>query len=462
MRSSGLCIAMCALLLAAGCQLEEKMVWSPDGTRAAVRLPHGLCLMATNGVVSPPVASNVVAVAWLPDSGSLMVLREIPVPTWQDAARLLPPEETATVEALTRGMVDVVRGALAAANGDASAVTEKFFKPLDIQSANKVLPILLCLHDTQTLALRKMIRGARNTGDWEKFMSESVKLSVNELSILPLAADRMTGTPTILERTLDDLSDPRPSPTTPVVAFLRRDVLTVAPLNGVTNRICVAEKVTGSFDWTADGKSLVYPVRLTEKWELSAINLVRIERRGVADAAGAPAPGPALPLALASVAFTPRVRCLPEGQVLFASLALQLPAPAEMAQEARLFLIDPAHGTNSAPVAIPSPSGTLPTDLAGFVPSPDGRRIAIVEYGSDVVTVLDRVSGSVEVISPKRNGKSRTLPAWRGTNELYFAALPQTNSTRSEWMRWSKGSAPQVISQQWKDESVKGLIEYDR
>ena len=325
MRISSACVVLGVLLLAGGCRVEERMVWSPDGARAAVRLPDGLCLMDASGVLSPPVASNVLAVAWLPDSQGLVLLRQIPMTNWPDAARLLPPEETAIVEALTRGMVDVLKGALVAAGGDAAAVSEKFLKPLKIESPDKFIPIALCLHDTQTTALRQIIQGARNAGDWEKFLTNSFEINVNELSILHLKDGRTNGTPQLLERTLDDLAEPRPSPTAPVVAFLRRNSLTVVPLNGGTNRICVTDKTAGSYDWTPDGKSLVYPVRLTGEWEPDAINLVRIERRVAVDAAGALIAGDVLPLALAGVTFTPRVRCLPDGQVLFASLALQLP-----------------------------------------------------------------------------------------------------------------------------------------
>jgi len=101
----------------------------------------------------------------------------------------------------------------------------------------------------------------------------------------------------------------------------------------------------------------------------------------------------------------------------------------------------------------------LPQDLGAFAPSPDGRRIAIVESGSDSVAVLDVASGALEVLSPKRGWKSRILPAWRGNNELYFAALPEASSTRPALLRWSPGSMPQVFSGAWTDEVLNSLLE---
>jgi len=437
MRIANTCVALLALLLAGGCRVEERMVWSPDGSRAAVLLPQGLCLMDPNGTLSSPVANNVTAAAWLPNGQGLVLRREISVTNWTDAVRLLPPAEIATVESLARGMIDVMKGALAAAGGDASAVDEKFFKPLHIEMSEYLSAILLCLRDTRPAELRQAVQGVR---DWEKMLSEPVEVKANELSILQLAGNSTR----VLERTIQELGEAHPSPDGRAVAFLRRSTLSVAPLDGGTNRVCVAENVVGDFDWTPDGKALVYAVRLHEKWEANAVNLVRIERRAVE--------GEALPLASASVAFLPRVRCLTDGRVLFASLALQLPAPANAAQEARFYLVDPAQRIET----VPSPAGALPAELGSFALSPDGRQVAVVESGSDVVAVLDLASGALEVVSPKRNGKCRTLPSWRNANELYFAALPQA---RPEWLRWTKGNAPHVISRQWTDESVKNLIE---
>ena len=207
-------------------------------------------------------------------------------------------------------------------------------------------------------------------------------------------------------------------------------------------------------------KSLVYAVRLTEDGS-SDIHLARIERRTVIDASGALVAGGTLPLALSGSGFAPRVRCLPDGRLLFGGFQQQLPAPVLAARESSFFLVDPSHGTNAVPVTIPSAPGELPQNLAAFAPSPDGRQIAIVESGSDSVAVLDVASGVLEVVSPKhKHGwKSRVLPAWRGSDELYFAALPEASSTRPELLRWRKGAAPQVFSRGWGDEAVSSLLE---
>lgn len=444
-------VGLTALLLAGGCRVGEVMVWSPDGSRAAVRVGDQLCLMDPAGKVSAPVESNVTVAAWLPDGQSLVLVRALPVTTWVEGARLLPSNEVAAVEALARGLLDTAKGALAAAGNDLEAVEEKFIKPLNITPTEPLLAALLCLRDGHKTELRQLLRTAKNNADGEKALAGPHELIIHELALQPLAG----GAPLVLERTLLDVSAPRLSPTAPVVAFLHGPELIVAPLSGGTNRLVVAEKAAGGFDWMPDGKALVYAAQFSEKWDTAAINLFSLNRRTVVGGQGGLVAGEVQLLAQAAASFVPRVCCLPDGRVLFAGLALQLPAAADTRPPARFYLAS----TTAAPVAIPTPAGALPQDLAAFAPSPDGKRIAIVSAGDDEVKLVNVASGAAETVSPQRAGKSRALPAWRGPNELYFAAFPAAEAKRPEWLRWSAGAAPQIISGAWPVGAVTNLVE---
>ncbi len=460
MRTRTICFSfgVAALLLAIGCnEVEDRLSWSPDGTRAVMRLGDGLCLVDTNGNISSPLVSNVESAVWLSNSQGLVLLRELTVANWEEAVRLLPHEETASVESLANGLPDLLRAGLALAHGDVSTMDKRFFEELKMEHPELLSPSILYLLDTQAAALDQAIQTANDPHKLKEDLSNARTTRVVEVSVLLLGNAPSANPPGVIERTLADLQQPRPSPSGKAVAFVRGESLMVAPLDGRTNRVSVAEKVEGSYDWSPDGKSLVYAVRLTEK-ESSDINLVRIERRTVIDPAGALVAGETLPLAMSGSGFTPRVRCLPDGRVLFAGFQQQLPAPALAAREARFFLIDPSLGTNAVPVTMPSAPGALPQDLAAFAPSPDGRQIAVVESGSDAVAVLDVATGTLEVASPQRGWKSRVLPAWRGTDELYFGAMPESSSTRPELLRWRKGNAPQVFSRSWSDETVAALL----
>ncbi|MCK9588752.1 MAG: hypothetical protein M0Q93_05220 [Terrimicrobiaceae bacterium] len=92
--------------------------------------------------------------------------------------------------------------------------------------------------------------------------------------------------------------------------------------------------------------------------------------------------------------------------------------------------------------------GALPTNLSLFTSSPDGKLAAVVESGNDAVAVVDLAPGAVEVISPSLSGwQCRTMPAWRSSSELSFAALGK--SGYPEWMLWSKVGGVHPISGKW-------------
>jgi hypothetical protein len=428
------------LFLAVGCnEVEERLSWSPDGSRAILRVDDKLHFVDTNGNLSSVIASNVTAAAWLPDSRGVVLVRSLNEDKWEEAESLLPPAEVNAAQALAKSFLALgVEG------------TEQF-EPKRPELASAAI---LYLFDTQSNALYEALQKSKDPAKLEADLSNARTTQVAEVSVVALDGKPLR----VIGRTLASLQQPRPSPTTPEVAFLREEMLTVAPLDGGTNRVSVAERVEGNYDWTPDGKSLAYAVRLSEK-DSSDINLFRIERRTVINPSGALVAGDTLPLALGNSGFAPRAQCLPDGRVLFAAFQQQLPAPAFAARETRFFLVDPSQGSNAVPAAIPTPHGALPQDLAAFAPSPDGGEIAIVESGSDVVAVLDVATGGLEVISPKRGWKSKVLPAWRDANELYFAALPESSTNRPELFRWRIGSAPVAISTNWPDSVVNTLLE---
>ncbi|OQW98063.1 MAG: hypothetical protein BWK77_00145 [Verrucomicrobia bacterium A1] len=451
---------MVALALAAGCTVEERMVWSPDGSRAAVELPSGLCLADTNGVLSAPIASDVTHAAWLPDGRGLVLLREWAVTNWAEVRRLVPPDETVSVEVLAGALPGLLKSALAAVSNDFDALSSKVFEPLSVGDLPWEASVL-CLRGEHPQAWTEMLNSiepAAARAEATEKLRDAGQAVVREIGVIRLDGDRPAGPPLVIARSLRKLAEPRPSPSGPVLAFLRDDVLTVAPLDGGTGRVTIAERITGSYDWTPDGRALVFAVRLAKEWETSGINLAHIQRCAVAVSNGTPTAGADEPLAMSGFAFLPRVRCLPDGRVLFAGVPMTLPS-AEVAGAAR-FYVAGGGGTNAGPVPVAAGAAALPADLGAFAVSPDGARIAIAESGSDSIAVLDLATGALEVVSPGRGSKSRTLPAWRGNRELFFVALPAPGSRRPGWMRWSPGgAAPVAFSAGWPAAAVDGLME---
>jgi hypothetical protein len=431
------------LALMIGCnEVEDRLAWSPDGKQAALRVEDRLYLMDANGKLSDVIASNVTGAAWLPDGRGLVLTRSLTVLRWADAEELLPAEEISAVQSLAKGLLALgVRG-----------LDQFELKRPELASA-----AILYLGDTQSNALHEAVQKDTNPAKLEADLSNMRTTQVAEVSVFLLAGKE----PRVIQRSLTVLSQALPSPAARLVAFQADGKLAVAPLDGSTNRVTVTEKLLGAYGWTADGKAVVYANRLSDK-DNTEITIAGITHRVVVGPNGELMAGQSLPLGMNASTFTPRVKCLPDGRALFSGQPMQLPSPALVQPPSRFYLIDPAQGTNAAPVAIPSEAGSLPQDLAAFAPSPDGRTIAIVERGSDAVAVLDVKSGAVEVISPKRGWNSKVLPAWRGPDELYFAALPAASTNRPELFRWRRGGAPVAISTNWPEAIVNTLLEKPR
>ena len=433
-------ICALSLVLAVGCnEVEERLSWSPDGKQAVLRVDNELYLMDTDGKFSAVVASNVTGAAWLPDSRGLVLTRLLTVDKWKDAESLLPPGEIEACETQARGFLAL----------GADGMEQFELKRPELASA-----AVLYLFDTQSNALHEALQKSKDPAKLEADLSNARTTQVAEVSVLLLAGKQ----PRVIERTLTALRQPQPSPMAPVVAFQRGEALTVAPLDGSTNRVTVTDKLLGECGWTRDGRALVYAARVSDK-ESSEIILASINQLSVIDTNGALLVGEKQPLAVNASTFAPRVRGLPDGRILFAGVPLQLPSPTMAASSARFYFTDPALGTNAAPTALPGAAGALPQDLAAFAPSPDGRQIAIVERGSDSVAVLEAATGKLQIVSPNRGWKSKILPAWRGSDELYFASLPESSTNRPELFRWHKGSTPVAISTNWPDSVVNSLLE---
>ena len=129
---------------------------------------------------------------------------------------------------------------------------------------------------------------------------------------------------------------------------------------------------------------------------------------------------------------------------------------------AQFFLLDPAK-PDMAPVAVAIKEGSLPDDLSAFAASPDGRFVAVVEGGTDVVAVLELATGKVKIVSPSHaDGKSRMIPAWRNHRELTFAALPTATAARPELILWQADAPERTLSKDWPDNVVRPWLEAPR
>ncbi len=449
-------------LLLSGCLPEEFLWWSPDGRVAAIRTPEGLRLSDANGHLSEVVLTGEIQrAAWSPDGASLVVCRSLKLTNWSTVEALVPREERDEVLRLARAFPNLVKAGLIASGGSLEGIDEKLLKPLGIKETDVLEPTMHCALSLHGEEIRDVLATFTNAAALESgllsFQAEGI--TVHEICILRISGNELAGEPQPLVHSLRELQDPAVSPGFSFVAYRAgKEALKVLSLDGKASRTVAEEKVA-SAAWSGDGRSLFYVV-MAESDMLGEICTQRVlKENGELLEAAAAAKTETLALGVFTGGASPRLAVLPDGRLLFASMAMTVPARADsVPANAQFFLLDPSR-SNAAPVALAIREGSLPADLSTFAVNPNGHFVAVAESGTDAVAVLELATGKVQIISPAHPGwKCRIVPTWRNARELTFAALPSSSATRPELQLWQGGST-RTLSKAWPDAVVKPWLE---
>ncbi len=458
--------ALASLLALAACEPKERAEWSPDGRRAAILADQRLFFTDMQGGLSEALADRdegpgsvlIDAFDWLPDSSGLVLHRVRLVPRWEELAALLPSTDSARVESLAARVPELLRAAVTI-HGDVDRADQLLGKLAPAESLALTNALRLALVNDAAPVLAALADAPLALASLEKGEKAETGFLLHEIAVLRPDSGKPAE---VLARGLRGVHSMRVSPRHPFVACAFETgegslyELVVIPLDS-SPAVAVSTEVTRAFDWTPDGTSLVYMSSISKENG----GLVEIERRRILDDQGKltdPLPGSEYDgeLAYAVVAFAPRLVVLSSGEILFASHPASLPATADDLEESpRLYRL-PADG--GAPVAVPTEEGALPMDLGYFAPSPDGKRLAVVESGTDSVAVIDLKSGKSELVSPPHPGwKSRVMPSWRNADEFSFVSA-DTDSGRIRWMLWKNGETSD-LSVKWPDKLTQGWME---
>lgn len=451
-----------------GCLPKERFWWSPNGKQAAVIIDQELHLTDISGDLiaklqsgdSEPGLISSEQVTWLPDNSGIIVTQIRAVSSWKKARPLLRESEVTRIETLAQNMAKLLTAqATLQPNSNSIQAILLGMLPDEEEMINHAL--LLAYQQEPEAIVRALKKALPKVKNLNEQIHDKV-YNIHELALLIFNEEGLVSEKKILARDIRLIGNCRISPTYPVIAFARRDgsglsaaIETYSLDTG--KRTEVTSRALSAFDWTPDGRSLIYMTPLSG----SESTFKRIRKMVLLTKTGEPMvksnSDKVIDLATATIPFLPRLEVLTDGRILFAAQAGAQPARgAQPDVTSNLFLLSKDGSKISR---IPTAAGDLPMNLSHFVSSPDGKSIAVVESDTDALVVVDTESGRIEVISkPHRNWKCRTLPNWRSNTELAFASLNQ--SGQIDWvLRDSKGDL-RILSNTWPTVAMSSWMEF--
>jgi hypothetical protein len=451
---SGIALAL-GLVLFAGC-LEKNLVWSPDGSRAAVLGQEGLYLCDPAGQLSPVLVPGAYRVAWLGDSAQLVVARSHETGSWSEIARAIGPEQAGVLVARAESIWQQVQ-----AGGLWSVLT------MELGGKEHAQLTKIYLRERYGEALRAKVDG----GEWDGIKSKKTEL--HELVMARIDGGKII-LGTRLHEGMDKVVEIRLAPGDRAVAFVTETALSpekrgddlqlwLARVNG-SGATPVAAHVGAFPDWTADGRSLVY-IQAAGGSAKDDLRLGTLVQREVLDAGGQVA-SKEEKKELAGWIFSEntRVRCLRDGRILFNAAEISLPIAAEDygEQHEQLFAVDPARQATLVRLVPRKQEQNLPQTLAFFEVSPDEKQVL---FGGveDEVAVLTLATGEVERVQDKTDKQSlQGQPVWRKDGEFSYtrrtAKKDGPTPTRKAEVMLRSGGKDRLLSGSWPDQLVNQLV----
>jgi hypothetical protein len=451
--------------LVAGC-VPERVVWSPDGTQAAVLGSDGLHLCDPDGKIGPLLVPEVWRVAWLPDGKHLLVAVVGNYAHWNEIAkdsgvRELPADDIARVKA-----------ALISSSGGMDEVKAFESSPMDLPGDQRDRALIYLRDNGGDLPApaRELLDKLPDGRIYAPVLCRIYEISGNSVNPGPIVYFGRNN------RTLEL----RISPDGAYVAITsatyennskEQPSLFICPLKRSEGWADLPLGPSNVFpDWAPDGKSILYFRPLVGGDKNDDTKICTLARQGLFDEKGGLLPSGKLQARedLVGTLFDPlsRVRCAADGRIFFTSVNVTLPvAPNDIPSRPSLFSIQPGKQAIVSRV-IPHGVETAAGDsLQFFELSPDGLKISM-PWGDGRVSILTIATGDLLQAQTVAYGGSehfdlQSIPTWRTSDEITFIRPVESDPGKREVVRYNVAD-PQhktvVMSAAWDDAVSKDWL----
>jgi hypothetical protein len=473
--------AILLLLIAAivGCDPEQLVVWSPDGSKAAVIGADGLHIADPAGKLTPLLVKDIRKVAWFADSHRVAAVREMKVESWKEASKYLESGLVTKLEAEGEKFFKMMM----AQTGPLEEWAQKMLESPDGPTVGDFVGMMLYIRERHLDELKKKLTPEELTKLQDPGGVTIMLVQMYELS----GTEAKEGV--VLGSTFSKVTELRPSPNGKVLAYVTAEdekelcAISVVPVDGTSQPRRVADLSARFVDWSPDGRYLAYARANPPKVAIGdTLRLGTLRRMQVCEAGGSlkpqgiedevkivkgadgqmqTTPSPAEPLTGIVFNEWTKVRWLRDGRIIFVSAEVNLPlANDDVPTKLSLFSIDPAKQATVSRLMSRKAEGEAGDAMQHFEINRDETLIAIP--GSEGrMTVVALNGGKVTEICPRVEGKKLHLvPSWRTSDELCFAignGNEKKGDRPAEIYLWRPGTQPRCISTDWPDQALAAM-----
>jgi hypothetical protein len=463
----------CALMLLAGCDVYERVIWSPDGKRAIVNAGEGVVLCDHNGDMlhtydAEPSPLRQFTATWCPDSQQFVAVRRSYVKSWQDYIEVAGTVSARRYEHVVLLLIDAFENNLNA-KGELEEVPGLDLDELSwLDESN----LWLCAMERYPGPLQNML--SKMTADERDDVPLDDPRAVYDELVLchvdkPAADDAVV----LLTAGPGDIGSIDVSPDGRYISCTIDDKLVTMPFDRSTGLVEVAEGPVLSHAWSPDSQRLVCAVEEGGRTgESDDLRLGTVLEQRVRDGEGellAERPAPRQ-LAGAIVSERTRVRYLDDDRILFSSLEISLPVvSADFPGRSTIFTVELEGKTPVLGRLLSAEQeARLPDRIDRFELSPDRKWLTVP--GTDgAVALVEIASGKITTIQanyklPDENRDERQIvPTWLSNGAFVFrvaANHPAGSTNRSEIVVYSIADEEidRCISLGWSDDAAGSFL----
>ena len=436
-------IGLIVIALLPGCIPEQRVIWSPDGRQAMVLGREdelqSLYLCDGNGALSPRLFEHVHLAAWRPDSRGIILVRSHFTGSWTELEPFLSTME--------RDEIAQAAGAVRA--GHARTGGFEILESIDAVDNFKNAVMLYLRH--------------HHAGLFKAQEKAPLRVLVNRIQTGTVQDQTIQ-----IDKTVSCSTMPvwglRVSPANRAVAYTLGDSggklsLYIASLDETPRVKRIAEHVSMYPDWSADGRSVVYAVS-SGKAD-GGLSLGAVAQTRVADTSGRLLKEETEREELVGLIMNNliRVRCLPDGGIVFSAFEISLPATADdMPDHMTLFTIHPSRRPIVSRILPRNVESRFSGDRSMFYEfSPDYNYIVFPD-DDDGLVVLHFSTGKLRQVGL---AEPAHLPSWRTANELCCSPCPPEMKHPGVvlYSLDEEDAEPRVLSDKWPAELLRSLVD---